>query len=818
MAERALSGLAVVEYSAGVAGAMCAKAMADLGADVVKVEPARGDPARLRGPFPGGRHDQDASGQFLYLNANKRGVTIDVDSPEDRARLVRLVQASDLFVTDLSPREAGRLSLDYSDLQDTSPRLIGVYVTPFGHTGPYRDFKGSDLVVWHMGGMGYETPFSGVNDLEREPPLRGGGYQADYLAGWTAATAAMTALEYRETYGVGQMVDVAGVEAVANHIRGNFALYSYDIGRLPENRLKSAFRWIWPCKDGHISLSFSLDHWWEALRGAMGRPKWTDKPEYARLAGRVEHMAEIEDGVCEWLARHTRNELYRLLKAGGVSCFPVLSMAEVLEAPQYAAREFFIEATHPVAGKLKQPGPPARLSQTPWEVYRLAPTLGQHNDEIFLPLGAMPRPELGSHRVSGDGIAGAEVERTDEGNAPLRGVRIIDFGWILSVPQCTAWLGTMGAEVVRVESQARLEPSRDSMRGSADGVPGVNRSSGWNGLNYSKLGVTLNLSRPEAVELVKELVAVSDVVVENFATGVMERLGLGYDSLRRVRPDLIMLSGSTLGVTGPERLATGWGPNAYSYAGLPHITGYRGGPPVNLGGNWPDYLVGTMMAFNILAALRHRRRTGRGQYLEVSMAELVASMIPEAFLEQVMNGRQVERTGNHDAHMSPHNVYPCQGYDQWAAIAVRNDAEWRALCKAAGRREWSSDPRFETLEGRKRNEAELDRLVEEWTRLHGPREVMETLQAAGIAAGPVMSVFDLMEDPHFRERGFAVEMDHPEVGKRTVAGLPARFGVMPRLAYTPAPLLGQHNEFVFGQLLALGGDVLQRHIEDQVVY
>jgi crotonobetainyl-CoA:carnitine CoA-transferase CaiB-like acyl-CoA transferase len=279
-----------------------------------------------------------------------------------------------------------------------------------------------------------------------------------------------------------------------------------------------------------------------------------------------------------------------------------------------------------------------------------------------------------------------------------------------------------------------------------------------------------------------------------------------------------MISGSTLGVTGPERMASGWGPNVCSYAGQPYVSGYRGGPPVNLAGNWPDFLVGVIMAFSIMSALRCRERTGRGQYIEVSMAEVVSSMMPEAFLEQTLNGRQVERMGNHDPHMAPHNVYPCQGFDQWAAIAVGSDEEWRAFCQATGHPEWMSDPRFETLEGRKLNEAELDRLVSDWTRQRAPQEVTDILQGAGIAAGPVKSIFDLMEDPHLNERGFIVEMDHLEVGRRRVAGLPARFSAMPQLAYSPAPLLGQHNSRIFGELLGIERAHFERLVKEKAIY
>ncbi|MFQ5947218.1 MAG: CoA transferase, partial [Anaerolineae bacterium] len=507
------------------------------------------------------------------LNANKRGVTLDLQSREDYRTLVQLIGVADIFVTDLSPRQSSQLGVDYAHLRHVNPPLIATYVSPFGYTGPYRDYKGSDLVAWHMGGMGHETPFYAVTDLESQPPLGGGGYQAEYLAGWTAAAATMVALFYRETYGLGQMVDVSAMEAVANHIRGNFAVYSYDITKLPQSRLKSSFSWIWPCKDGYVSTSFVLDHWWEALVELMGCPAWADNSAFGDLPGRREHMDEIEAHVSAWLRQRTRHELYEMLKSRGISCFPVLSIQEILEAPQYSARGFFVEQTHPVAGRVKQPGPPVRLWSTPWSLDRPAPTLGQHNQEVSDRVGVDQdqalEPAYGRAAPSFDDPEPRDLDDEGERNRPLKGIRVLDFGWILSVPHCGAWLGTMGAEVIRVESEARLELGRRAILAAADGIRGVNRSAAWNGLNYSKLDVTLNLTEPAAVELVKQLVAISDVVMENFATGVMDRLGLGSEALRKIRPDLIMLSGSTLGVTGPEREASGWGPNVCSYAGQP---------------------------------------------------------------------------------------------------------------------------------------------------------------------------------------------------------------------------------------------------------
>lgn len=401
-------------------------------------------------------------------------------------------------------------------------------------------------------------------------------------------------------------------------------------------------------------------------------------------------------------------------------------------------------------------------------------------------------------------------------NQPLAGLRVVDFGWILSIPHACSWLGTMGAEVIRVESMRNIDLVR--MVTPADGIAGINRGAAFNGLNYSKKSITLNVATPRGRELALQLIARSDIVTQNYATGVFEKLGLGYDVLRSVNPRIIMVTGSTLGTTGPERMATGWGPNVCAYAGLPHISGYRDGPPADLGGTWPDYAIGTMLVFAILAAVHHRNRTGEGQHLEVAMGEAVTAMIPEAVLDYTMNGRETPRRGNRNPHMAPHDVYRCAGEDAWLAIEVTTDAEWCALCQAIGRPELASDPRYATTAGRLQHEDELDAILSAWTRTRDAGEAMRFLQAAGVPAGRVLATRDQVDDPHFRERRFTVEIDHPEVGARSVAGIPAKFSAMPELGYGPAPCLGEHNDEVFGGLLGLDADEIARLVADEVIF
>ena len=397
MSAGALSDIRVVEYSVGHAGAMCGKAFADLGADVVKVEPPEGDPLRAAGPFPGDVADPESSGLFMYLNANKRGVALDLLDGDGRRRMRSLIAGADMFITDVQPARAAELGIDSQTMGKLDSRLIRVYVTPFGNTGPYRDWKGTDLIAWHIGGMGWESPAMFVTDPENQRPLRARGNQAMYLAGWVAAAGAMCALFHRERYGAGQEVDVSAMDAVSSHIRGNFAMFSYDISQMPQTREKAMFPWIWECSDGYATATFLMDHWWESLKTLMGNPEWADKEEYAELPGRREGMAEIERNLSAWVKGFKRHELYQLLQSRGIPCFPVQSVDEIVRSAHYKERGFFVEQKGGSAnGGILQPGPTVRFSGTPWELRRSAPSLGQDGADGVWASGGKRRAARGS--------------------------------------------------------------------------------------------------------------------------------------------------------------------------------------------------------------------------------------------------------------------------------------------------------------------------------------------------------------------------------------------------------------------------------------
>ncbi len=400
---------------------------------------------------------------------------------------------------------------------------------------------------------------------------------------------------------------------------------------------------------------------------------------------------------------------------------------------------------------------------------------------------------------------------------PLEGIRVTDFTWMQAGPQATQYLAVMGAEVIKIESRRRLDLMRKyPLRGSV-AEPSTDMNSVFAVCNCSKKSCTLNLSKPRAVEMIKEIIKISDIVVENFAPGAMERLGLGYLSLKQVKPDIIMLSISGLGGTGPEKSYLAYAGTAHALSGLTSLTGYLNGSPTTVGAFWGDHLAALNGAFVLLASLHHRQRTGEGQHIDLSMSEEIVSLIPEAIMDYTMNQRVREPIGNRDENVSPHGCYHCRGEDEWVAIAVENEEEWGNFCQAIGNPAWTREERFSTGLNRWQNQDELDKLIHEWTINYSAYEVMEILQKAGIAAGPSLSVEQLVNEPHLKERDFHVEIDHLK-WKGYFVRLPWRLDKAPEGNYQRAPLLGEHNNYVLGQLLGISDKEIARLIEEQVVY
>ncbi|MCI0788109.1 MAG: CoA transferase [Chloroflexi bacterium] len=398
---------------------------------------------------------------------------------------------------------------------------------------------------------------------------------------------------------------------------------------------------------------------------------------------------------------------------------------------------------------------------------------------------------------------------------PLQGIRIADFGQIIAIPYTAQMLAWLGAEVILIETERRL--TTRIWPPFAEAEPGVNRSGGFNLVNSSKMSCTLNLREPEGVDLAKQIISVSDVVLENYSSGTMERMGLGYQEVRSLRPDVIYLSLGAFGRTGPMKDLVGFHSVINLFSGLASVTGHKGSHPRIMGGLFPDAFSGCYCVLALLEALYHRAKTGEGQYIEVAMTEALATILPEAVMEYALDGTEPERVGNRHREKAPHNVFRCQGEENWVAISVDGDSQFQALAQAAGSPGWVDDPRFATSEARLGHQDELDPLIENWTKGLQAPDVVERLQVVGVPAGPVLDSAQVLADPHMIDRGFVQSPDHPEVGPRPMGAF--AWGVdggRPGVARS-APLLGEHNRKVIQELLQVPDHEFKRLMEQGVI-
>lgn len=399
----------------------------------------------------------------------------------------------------------------------------------------------------------------------------------------------------------------------------------------------------------------------------------------------------------------------------------------------------------------------------------------------------------------------------------LKGIRIADFSWIWAGPYAASLLAFMGAEVIKIESRGRIDQTRKGTMMDTDDFNGLNESPTFNNANLNKMGVTLNLATPEGVRLAREIVKTCDVVVANMRPGKMDKLGLGYEDFKKIKPDIIMIESSGFGSTGPYREFAGFAPIFASFGGLAYLTGYEDGTP-NVMSGVQDMRAGTMSAFIVMAALVHRQKTGEGQYIDLSSSECLSSLIGPELMDFTMNGRSPGRNGNQDAVMAPHGCYRCRGEDKWISIAVADDGEWRSLCQVMGNPGWSESPAYDSGYGRWQHRKELDRFISEWTAGYTHYQLMTMLQKAGVAAMPSFDAKEILTDPHTKARNLFVEVEHPRLGKQIVMGPAWKFSRTPAKVQKAGPLIGEDNDRVFGSMLKMSKEEIEKRKEEKVIY
>lgn len=398
---------------------------------------------------------------------------------------------------------------------------------------------------------------------------------------------------------------------------------------------------------------------------------------------------------------------------------------------------------------------------------------------------------------------------------PLSDIRILDLGWSWAGPLVGSILADMGADVIKVESRKRL----DIMRRSIDNMTGNPEADPFfHSVNRNKLSVTIDISDNRGADLIRKMVGICDVVIENFSPRVLEKHGLDYRSLRQVKSDIIMVSLPATGHSGPLSDVVTWGPSLASLSGLDSLVGYHNERVLGTQQAYSDPTAGVHGAFAVLAALWHRNQTGRGQHIELAQLELLVSCIGEAIMEYSMNDRVMGTQGNRSPVMAPHGNYPCKGEDKWVSIAVQTEQEWENLCDALGDPKWTKDKRFADQLNRLKYQEELDKHISEWTSSFTHYEATELLQKFGVAAAPCLDVEERYFDPHLQERGTSIEFEHPAIGYDVIAGIPFKLSDTPAEVRSPAPLMGQHNAYVLRELLSIPEEEFDQLVADEVLY
>ncbi|MFC1966969.1 CaiB/BaiF CoA transferase family protein, partial [Chloroflexota bacterium] len=749
-------------------GLLCGKMLGDLGADVIKVERPSGDPARNIGPFYHDKPDPEKSLFWFAFNTSKRGITLDIETPDGHDIFKKLVKSTDFVIESFPPGYMDKLGLGYSALEKINPGIIMISITPFGQTGPYKDYKTSDIVAWAMGGQMYSW-----GDLDR-PPIRISHHSHAYLhAAGEAAVGAMMALYYRKMTGEGQQVDVSiqeSVTQVAYLVTASWDMMKVIMRQIGQAKAIAArMTRIWPCKDGNVVCFYHGDsmakrrnlpivNWMESEGMADNFIKEFNWDAYDTTTATQDVVDRLEDPTRKFFMSHTKAELFEGALKHRAMLYPVSTSKDILENTQLAARGFWVDVEHPELGTtITYPGAFAHSSEAPPKISRRAPLIGEHNQEIFNEL-SLSNGKLGNLKEADitQNLQQKEASRSLSKRL-LEGVRVVDFTQVFAGPITTKSLSDYGAEVIKIEGRTR----HDSLRGTRpfkDNIPGLNRNGTFNQYNTGKFSVTLNLAQPKGVEIAKRFVARADVVIENFAGGVMNRMGLGYEELRKVNPDIIMLSTCMMGQTGPYANHPGFGDQLTALVGFNYITGWPDREAPYLG-TYTDYIGPHFMALSIFAALDYRRRTGKGQYLDFSQFENGVHFMAPLTLDYAVNQRVADSMGNRCLYAAPHGAYRCCGEDRWCAIAVFTDEEWESFCGVICNPAWAKESRFGTLRSRKENEDELDRLVEEWTITYPPEEVMSMMQANGVAAGVLQTGEDLLErDPQLKHRHFFCEL------------------------------------------------------------
>ncbi len=780
-------------------GQLAGATLADLGAEVILVEPPDGSRARQLPPFVTGREgDPEASLWFWSYNRGKRSISLDLDDPIDHGNFLELVAGADIVLESDRPGAMAERGLGYDVLSAVNPGIVMTSISPFGGSGPKADWVATDLTV------AAAAMVSKMTGDEDRAPLRVPLPQAFLHASAEAAGATLIALHERNRSGRGQHVDVSAQQSFMQATQSMVLCHLYNS---PETTRMSGgaavgpfrIRLRSPAADGFVSATILFG---EAIAPFSARLfdwiheagmcddsdleiDWVNFVEGV-TTGRIGlgEYDRIQDVAAEFSATKTKAELLATALERRLLVVPICNVQEVSELDQYAERDFWRQIECPNVGNVQFPGPMAKFSATPLDVSLPPPTVGQHNAEI--------EPRV----VTNVAVA------SEAPVAPLSDVKILDLMWVMAGPAATRVFADWGATVVRVESSHKIEGAR-TFQPLLNDEGGAENSGLFQNLNAGKLGLTVAMDNPQARDLILDLVRWADVVCESFSPKAMAGWNLTYEDLRAVKPDIIMTSSCLFGQDGPMSELAGFGTMGASMSGFYEMTGWPDRDPAGVMGAYTDYVSPRYLEIAILAALDHRRRTGEGQYIDLSQAESSMNFLTPHLLDWTVNGQLAPKIGNADPSMAPHGVHSCSGDDEWVAVACENDEQWRNLCDLL---DFSADWRGADVAHRQILEEEIEAAIGAWTSTLGGSEVHSRLQAIGVPAHVVQDSIVIAEDPQLRHRNHFREASHDEHGSMWVEG--TRF-CMSRSADTvssAAPTLGQHTFEVLEQVLGYDAD------------
>ena len=768
-----LAGLRVLEVSRTIAGAYAGKLFADVGADVVLAEPAGGHPLREDDQ----RGDSDAP-LFAFLAAGKAATTRD---------WVELAAEADVLIVETADLP------DRGLLHRLAERAVVVAITPWGLTGPYAESPRpwTEFIVQaeagSLSGRGEPTSY----------PLAAGGAETLWVAGSFAATAGLGAVVGMVRDGRGELVDVSLLE-VTTYAATMFADVAATISGAshePTVLRRRLVPSVEPASDGWVGFNLASAQNLEDFLVLIDRPDWLADEDIKTHAGRYRRSAEFSAAVHAWTIQRTVAEIVESAALFRIPCSPVHNAATILDDPQVTARGFYVEDA---SRRFRQPSVPFVF-------------------DGVRPASARPVPEPRDDARFTPRIAPAASTAPGQfvESPPLAGLRVIDFGnwWVGSLVGTI--LGSLGADVIKIESTRRVDGAR--MLGGTITHDELWWEYGWIylGANHNKRAVTLDFSTPQGRELIEHLIADADVVLENYAPRVLDNARLDWPGVQALNPTIVMLRMPAFGLSGPNRDMVGYAQTVEQYSGMCWRTGYPDGPPVNPSGP-ADPMGGSNAAFALLAALQHRERTGRGMLVEAPLVEAALTMTAEQVGEWTAHRRLLERDGNHLRDHAPQGVYAGSGTEQWLAVSVVTDDQWRALVAYTGIPGWD-DPALATPAGRWQRRYRLDADLSAWAADRDVAATAEQLVALGVPAAHVVDQRFVHEHPQIAARGYFEDIDHPVHGLIPLPVLPFRYGRIGRWSHQAPPTVGQHNIEVLEKELGLSRAYVEQLANDGLI-